>query len=119
MDKQWAQEVAKNAAEKGDKSAGEAAQRAEPEVRPTLDQEKSMVQDLANRASEAGTQAIGQASEFVEDFAPQAKQMASNLYDQGSQSGENVRQYAAQHPLPALLIAGAIGFSLGYLIHRT
>jgi ElaB/YqjD/DUF883 family membrane-anchored ribosome-binding protein len=45
--------------------------------------------------------------------------MASNLYDQGSQSGENVRQYAAQQPLPALLIAGAIGFSLGYLIHRT
>jgi ElaB/YqjD/DUF883 family membrane-anchored ribosome-binding protein len=119
MDKQWAQEVAKNAAEKGDKSVGEAVQRAEPEVRPTLDQGKSMVQDLANRASEAGTQAIGQASEFVEGFAPQAKQMASNLYDQGSQSGENVRQYAAQHPLPALLIAGAIGFSLGYLIHRT
>jgi hypothetical protein len=53
------EEVAKTAAEKGDKSVGEAVQRAEPEVRATLDQGKSMVQDLANRASEASTQAIG------------------------------------------------------------
>jgi ElaB/YqjD/DUF883 family membrane-anchored ribosome-binding protein len=27
-------------------------------------------------------------------------------------------QYAAQEPLTAMLVAGAIGFALGYLIHR-
>jgi hypothetical protein len=46
----------------------------------------------------------------------QARQAASNLYDQGSRSGEYVRQYAAQEPFTALLIAGAIGFALGYLV---
>jgi ElaB/YqjD/DUF883 family membrane-anchored ribosome-binding protein len=57
-------------------------------------------QDLAKQVSEAG------------------KQAASNLYDQGSRSGEYVRQYVAQEPLAAMLIAGVIGYTIGYLIHR-
>jgi hypothetical protein len=48
--------------------------------------------------------------------APQAKQVASNFYDQGARSGEYVRRYAAQERLTAMLVAGAIGFALGYLI---
>ena len=85
-------------------------------MQPALDQSKSVAQDLANRASEAGRQAMDRAGEFVESVAPQARQAASNLYDQGSRSGEYVRQYAAQEPFTALLIAGAIGFALGYLV---
>ena len=77
-----------------------------------------MVQDVANRASDTGRQFIGQAGEFIEGLTPQAKQMASDLYEQGSQTGEYVRQYASQQPLTALLIAGAIGYALGYLTHR-
>ena len=71
---------------------------------------------LADQASEAGRQAIGQASEYIENVAPQAKQVASNLYDQSARSGQYVRQYAEQEPLTAMLVAGAIGFALGYLI---
>jgi hypothetical protein len=66
---------------------------------PRLDKTKSVVQDLANRASEAGKQAMDRAGEFIEGVAPQAKQVASNLYDQGSRSREYVRPYAAQEPL--------------------
>ena len=77
-----------------------------------------MVQDLAHRASETGRQAMNGAGEVIEGVAPQAKQIASNLYDQGSRSGEYARQYVAQQPLTALLIAGAIGYALAYLIHR-
>ena len=87
-------------------------------VQSTLDQGKSVVQDLAHRASETGRQAMDRAGEVIEGVAPQAKQIASNLYDQGSRSGEYARQYVAQQPLIALLIAGAIGYGLAYLIHR-
>jgi hypothetical protein len=59
---------------------------------------------------------MDRAGEFIECVAPQAKQVASNLYDQGSRSGAYVRQYAAQEPFTAMLGAGAIGFALGYLI---
>ena len=114
MDKQWAQEVAKNAAEKGDKSAREAVQRAEPEVRPTLDQGSLWSRTWLTGRPRPARKLSARRASLSRALHPQAKQMASNLYDQGSQSGENVRQYAAQHPLPALLIAGAIGFLLGY-----
>ena len=72
----------------------------------------------ANRASETGRQAMDRAGEFIEGVAPQAREVAGNLYEQGSQTGEYVRQYTAQQPLTALLIAGALGYALGHLIHR-
>ena len=75
-----------------------------------------MAQDLADQASEVGRQAMDRAGEFIENVAPQAKQVASNIYDQSARSGQYVRQYAAQEPLTAMLVAGAIGFALGYLI---
>ena len=63
----------------------------------------------------AGRLWIG-AGEFVDNVAPQAKEVASNLYNQGARSGQYVRQYAAQEPFAAMLAAGLIGFALGYLI---
>ena len=118
IDRQRAQNVASDAAEEAGKGASEGVQRAEAGVQSTLDQGKSVVQDLAHRASETGRQAMDRAGEVIEGVAPQAKQIASNLYDQGSRSGEYARQYVAQQPLTALLIAGAIGYALAYLIHR-
>jgi ElaB/YqjD/DUF883 family membrane-anchored ribosome-binding protein len=116
MDQARARETAKEAAEQTDKTANEAAQRVGEQVQPALDQGKSMAQDLANRASEAARQARDRTGEFVESVAPQARRVASNLYDQGSRSAEQVRQYAAQDPLAGMLVAGVIGFALGYLV---
>ena len=118
MDQPRAREIAKDAAEQAGKTVNEAAQRVGEQVQPTLDQGKAVVQDLANRASETGRQAVNRSGEFIEGVAPQAKQVASNLYEQGSQSGEYVRQTVAQQPVTALLIASAIGYALGYLMHR-
>ena len=61
---------------------------------------------------------MDRAGEFIEGVAPQAREVAGNLYEQGSQTGEYVRQYTAQQPVAALLVAGAIGFALGYLVLR-
>jgi ElaB/YqjD/DUF883 family membrane-anchored ribosome-binding protein len=117
MDQSRAREIAKDATEQVGNTVNETAQRVGEQVQPALDQAKAAVQDLANRASETGRQAMDRAGEFIEGAAPQASQVASNLYDQGSRSGEYVRQYAAEQPLAAMLIAGAIGYALGYLIH--
>jgi ElaB/YqjD/DUF883 family membrane-anchored ribosome-binding protein len=48
----------------------------------------------------------------------QATQAATNLYQQGSRAGDYITQYAAERPVTALLVAGAIGYGLAYLIHR-
>jgi hypothetical protein len=52
---------------------------------------------------------VDRAGEFVEGVAPQARQAASNLYEQGARSGAYVREYAAQEPVVAMLIAGVSG----------
>jgi ElaB/YqjD/DUF883 family membrane-anchored ribosome-binding protein len=118
MDQPRAHETARDAAENAGKAANEEVQRVGAQIQPVLDQGKSVVQDLANQASEVGRQAAGQAGDLLQTVAPQAKEAASNLYQRGSQSGEYIRQYAAEQPVAALLIAGAIGYGLAYLIHR-
>jgi ElaB/YqjD/DUF883 family membrane-anchored ribosome-binding protein len=121
MDQQRAQDIASDVAEKAGQAARDAMSQAGATVQSTLDRGKSMAQDLARQASEAGRQAMGQAGEVIQNVAPwadQAKQAASDLYDQGSRAGESLRQYVVQQPLSALLVAGAIGYALAYLIHR-
>src|SRR5207245_9933688 len=77
---------------------------------------------LAQQASEAGRQAMSQAGEIVQGAAReagnQAAQAATNLYQQGTRAGDFISRYAAEQPVTALLVAGAIGYGLAYLIHR-
>ena len=77
---------------------------------------------LARQASEAGRQAMAQAGELVQGAAReagnQATQAATNLYQRSSRAGDFIAQYAAEQPVTALLVAGAIGYGLAYLIHR-
>jgi ElaB/YqjD/DUF883 family membrane-anchored ribosome-binding protein len=65
---------------------------------------------------------MAQAGEVVQGAAreagSQATRAAENLYEQGSQAGDFITRYTAEQPVPALLIAGAIGYALAYLIHR-
>jgi hypothetical protein len=93
-------------------------QRVGERVQPAFDQGKVAAQDLANRASAAGRQAADQAGEWIEGVAPQVREAASNLYDQGSRSGEYVRQYVVREPVASMPGAGLIGYGLAYLIHR-
>lgn len=119
VDEQRARDTASDAVDKAGKAAGDAASQARAAVQSTLEQGKSLAQDLARQASGFGRQAMGRAGEVIQGVAPRAgKQAASNLYDQGSHAGEQVRQYVVQQPLSALLIAGAIGYALAYMIHR-
>ena len=66
MDKEWAQQVAKNAGEKTAKEANEAGRRAGAETQAVLDQGKSIAQDVANRASETGRLGHALTSGFVD-----------------------------------------------------
>jgi ElaB/YqjD/DUF883 family membrane-anchored ribosome-binding protein len=116
MDQSKARETAKDAADQASKAANGAVQRVGEQVQPALDRGRAAVQDLANQASEVGRQVADRAGEFIEGVAPRARQVASNLYDQGSRSGKYVRQYATEQPVTALLLAGLIGFTLGYLV---
>ena len=77
---------------------------------------------LARQASEAGRQAMAQAGEVIQGAARQASdqatQAATNLYQQGSRASDFISRYTAEQPVTALLVAGAIGYGLAFLIHR-
>ena len=78
--------------------------------------------ELARDASNAGIQAVTQASDAIQgvakDVGNQAGQAATAVYEHGARAKGYVSRYAAEQPLTALLVAGAIGYGLALLIHR-
>jgi ElaB/YqjD/DUF883 family membrane-anchored ribosome-binding protein len=125
MDQQRIQERASEAADKVGTVATDAVQQAGASMKGKLDQGKAMIQDaqagaasLARQASEAGRQAMAQAGEVARQASDQATQAATNLYQQGSRASDFISRYTAEQPVTALLVAGAIGYGLAYLIHR-
>jgi ElaB/YqjD/DUF883 family membrane-anchored ribosome-binding protein len=71
--------------------------------------------ELARTASDIGLQAAKQGSDAIQGAA---REVANQAYQQGSRAGESLSQYVAEQPLTALLVAGAIGYGLAYLVHR-
>jgi ElaB/YqjD/DUF883 family membrane-anchored ribosome-binding protein len=125
MDEQRIQDRVSETTEKVGTMASDAAKQAGAAMQGKLDQGKAMMQDahasvgtFARQASEAGRQAMAQAGEVARAAGNQATQAATNLYQQGTRAGGFISQYAAEQPMTALLVAGAIGYGLAYLIHR-
>jgi len=50
--------------------------------------------------------------------ARQVGDAAAKTYEHGARAGEYVSRNTAEQPLLALLIAGAIGYGIAYMIHR-
>ena len=112
------------------------AAKTENVVQEKIDQGKPVLRDLqasagaaidkaaglARDASSAGIQAVTQASDTIQGVAREVgnkvDQAASTMYQRGARAGGYVSRYAEEQPLTALLIAGAIGYGLAYLIHR-
>jgi ElaB/YqjD/DUF883 family membrane-anchored ribosome-binding protein len=74
--------------------------------------------DLARKVSAPAAQAADTVQGIARDVGNQVGQAASTVYEQGARAGSSVTRYTAEQPLAALVIAGAIGYGLAYLIHR-
>jgi len=110
------------------------AAQTETGVQDKLDQGKGLLHDLrasggeamdkatARKASTVGGQAVARAGDAIQGAARDAgnrtRQAATILCQQGGRAGGYVSRYTADQPLTALLIAGALGYGLAYLIHR-
>ena len=118
-------------------TVGDLTDKTEKIVQDKIDQGKPVLRDLqasagaaidkaaglARDASSAGIQAVAQASDAIQGAArevgKQVDQAVTSVYRQSARAGGYVSRYASEQPLTALLIAGAIGYGLAYLIHRT
>ena len=59
------------------------------------------------------------AENLGEHARDQAAATAEALLGQTRRAGDRLSHYAAANPLTALLVAGAVGYELGYLFHRS
>ena len=136
MDQQRGEDAMRDATAKIGDTVSDLAAKTEKMVEDKIDQGKPVFRDLhasaetaidkaaglARDASSAGIQAVTQASDAIQGAAREVgnkvEQAATTAYQQGARAGGYVSRYAAEQPLAALLIAGAIGYGLAYLIHR-
>jgi ElaB/YqjD/DUF883 family membrane-anchored ribosome-binding protein len=132
MDQQRSEAVMSEAAAKVVDTFGDLTASTEKMVQDKIDQAKPVLRDLqesagaamdkaadlAQKASNAGVQTVDAIQGVARDVGNQAGQAMSSVYQQGTRAGAHVSRYAAEQPLTALLIAGAIGYGIAYLIHR-
>jgi hypothetical protein len=78
---------------------------------------------LTSKVAAVGEQAITQTEQLNQDATRGAGKLAgraaTGLNDQRVRVGGYIERYVAEQPLTALLVAGAVGYGLAYLIHRS
>jgi ElaB/YqjD/DUF883 family membrane-anchored ribosome-binding protein len=134
MDQQRSKDVVSETAAKVEDKVSDLSAKTGKIVQDQIDQGRQGLQasageaidkaaELARKASAAGVEAVSQASAAIQgaakDVGNQASQAATAVYEQGAQAKGYVSRYAAEQPLSALLIAGAIGYGIAYLVHRS
>jgi hypothetical protein len=75
------------------------------------------ITDVAGKAQTAATEAGATVRDAAIETANQVGDAATKTYRQGLRASEYVSQNTAEQPLLALLIAGAIGYGIAYMIH--
>ena len=78
---------------------------------------ESSAGNLAELARSAMADPGATAQELARRAGEQAAMASDALYQQGTRAGEYLTRNVNEYPFAALLIAGAIGYGLGFLIH--
>jgi hypothetical protein len=76
------------------------------------------VTDMAGKARTATTDAGSTIRDAAIDTGKRVGDAAAKTYHQAVQASEYVRKNTVDQPLLALLIAGAIGYGIAYMVHR-
>ena len=87
---------------------------------------KTVADELIDRATTAASDAMASMAntlgERAQDIAGRAHDQAAAttdaVYQQGRRAGDYLSRSAVSNPLTTLLVAGAVGYALSYLIHR-
>ena len=81
---------------------------------------KNAAGDAVEHIKAAAGEALASAAENIgEPAGDEAAEAAEALLGHTRRAGDRVLRSAAANPLTALLVAGAVGYGLGYLLHRS
>ena len=130
MDSQQAREADKNkdGSRRGPETAANPALTRDPleqqrteggVVESTVEQAKTMARTVGDQARNIASNAGATAQDLARLAREQTSVATDTLYQQGTRAGEYLTRNVNEYPLTALLIAGAVGYGLGYLIHSS
>jgi hypothetical protein len=86
-------------------------------VANAMEQTSATVRHLSEQTRAAMSDPGATAQELARRAREQAAIAGDALYQQGTRAGEYLTRNVNEYPLVALLIAGAVGYGLAYLIH--
>ena len=101
------------ASEQAKEMAQRAAQKTSERIDTASDQAKDMAQRAAHTARETGEAAW----DVAQRAQAQAREVASEAYAQGERTARALARRVEEQPLVALMIAGAVGYAMAYLVH--
>jgi hypothetical protein len=82
----------------------------------TMEQAKTAARNVGEQAWSAAASA----GTAAQDLARRTRDQAGGaLYEQGSRASEYLTRNVNEYPLAALLIAGAVGYGMAYLMHSS
>jgi hypothetical protein len=100
-----------------DNRTGEQVSKIGNDAKSGIETAVGTITDLTGKAQTAATEAGATARDAAIETAKQVGEAATTTSRQGVRAGEFVSQNTAEQPLLALLIAGAIGYGIAYMIH--
>ena len=119
-------QAASRAADRAEDAAGHAATASQglaSQAQDTAASLGSKVQDVASSAREMAGDVVGKAREQVQGLGESLPGSASDAYQAGqravSQGGDTLGRQVASRPLETLLLAGAIGYLVGWATSRS
>ncbi len=110
-------DVARHAGKTALDQGRQQAQKAAALAGDTMEQAKTMARDVGEQARAAAADAGAAAQDLARRARDQATAASDALYRQGMRAGEYLTENVNEYPLTALLIAGAIGYGIAFLIH--
>ncbi len=78
---------------------------------------KEQISDIADKASDYAGQAASGVKDAGESLRAQAERLSRSARELGTQAGDYAGRALREKPLASLLLAGAIGYALSFLIH--
>ena len=105
----------------GSPDIGNAAEETRRQVQATANEAIEQAKTVARNVGEQAKSVAADAGTRAQDLARRAREQAmvasDTLYEQGTRAGEYIARGVDEYPFTALLVAGAIGYGLAYLIH--
>ena len=113
----------KGAADKFASRASSSAQDASDSAKASESYAAEQAQGLAGQAGEAASNLYGKAKDHVQGLSERLPNSASDAYQAGqrayAQGSDRVSRQVVKQPIEALLLAGALGYLVGWATSRS